>query len=151
MATNPEIADWLGVSERTVASYAAKGLIPKAKAADRDLKSCVRAIVAHFREMASGRQSTDGLDLAAERARLAKEQADAQALKNAESRRELLRREDVTAAVHDAFGRVRAKMLALPAKAAPAVATMTPTGAQQHLKALIHEALAELSEAEIVD
>ncbi len=91
------------------------------------------------------------LDLVAERARLAHEQWIGQRLTNAAARRLLRPREEVTAAVQAAFSRVRARLLALPTKAAPQVVLLkTIAEVTALLTALVHEALQELSETEIV-
>jgi phage terminase Nu1 subunit (DNA packaging protein) len=59
------------------------------------------------------------LDLSAERARLAKEQADAQQMKNAELRGEMVLGSEVEVFLAGLFSAVRMKVLAVPAKAAP--------------------------------
>ena len=93
----------------------------------------------------------DQLDLEAERALLAREQRIAQEMKNQAARGQLLPRAEVTAAVQSAFTRVRARMLALPTKAAPQVASLrTLAEIKTVLTELVHEALRELSETEVV-
>lgn len=57
--------------------------------ADDSLGGWVKAYCGHLREIAAGRLAAGDLDLAAERARLAKEQADRIGLQNAVTRREL--------------------------------------------------------------
>lgn len=145
MATQSEIADYLGISLRVVKDLEARGILPKAAKGERDLKTAVRAYCAHLRERAAGRQSADGLDLAAERARLAKEQADHQALKNAETRRELLPKADVDHAVTAAFARCRTALLRLPAKLASRAAGRPAGEVRALATGLITEALQELA------
>ena len=113
----------------------------------------VKAYTAHLREIAAGRSNgEDDLDLVAERARLAKEQADAQEMKNAAMRGELLPRADVDAAVTGAFARVRARLISIPVKLAPVVMTVeTPTEAQAAIRDAIYEALRELSDTSVAD
>jgi hypothetical protein len=92
--------------------------------------------------------ATDGLDLTAERARLAKEQADAQELKNAELRGELIRGDDVDLFLLGLFGAFTQRVRAIPPKAAPEVrATKTDAEAEAQLTAFHDEALTELAEA----
>ena len=87
----------------------------------------------------------------AERARLAHEPWIGQRLTNAAARQLLLPRDEVTAAVQAAFSRVRARLLAIPTKAAPQVVLLkTVAEVKALLTTLIHEALQELSETEIV-
>ena len=91
------------------------------------------------------------LDPVAERARLAREPWVAQEMRSAELRGALLPRDEVAAAVQAAFSRVRARPLALPTKATPRVATLrTFAEVKQGLTELVHEALRELSETEVV-
>jgi hypothetical protein len=86
-----------------------------------------------------------------ERARLAKEQADGLAMKNAQLRGELLPRDEVAAAVQAAFSRVKAKLLAIPTKSAPVLAGVaSPMQVKTRLTESIHEALAELKATEVV-
>ena len=91
------------------------------------------------------------LDLVAERARLARAPWLGQRRTNAAARRLLRPRDEVTAAVQAAFSRVRARLLALPTKAAPQVVLLkTVAEVKALLTTLVHEALQELSETEVV-
>ncbi len=93
----------------------------------------------------------DRTALAAERARLACAQADAQEMKNATARRLLLPSAEVTAAVQACFSLVRARLLAIPTRAAPQVLLLKGIAeVKALLTALIHEALQELSETKVV-
>ncbi|WP_229678205.1 hypothetical protein [Caldovatus sediminis] len=90
--------------------------------------------------------SPDDLDLNAERARLAKEQADAQEMKNAVTRGELVPRQDVVAGMQVAFAHARARLLSLPAKAAPLLLGETsPAVVRDKLTDLVHECCGELA------
>lgn len=90
--------------------------------------------------------SGEALDLEAERARLAKEQADKTAMANAVTRRELLPADEVGRAVTAAFGRVRTRMLGLPAKAGLRLVGRTNAAeVQATLAAYVEDALNELS------
>lgn len=92
MANQKEVASHLDLSDRTVRELLQKGAIPRPRGrAGYNLDACRLAYIRHLREVAAGRQSTDGkLDLTAERARESKERADKLALENAEKRRELI-------------------------------------------------------------
>jgi hypothetical protein len=88
----------------------------------------------------------DGLDLNAERARLAKEQADAQEMKNALARGEMIPRPDVVAGMQIAFANARARLLSLPSKAAPLVLGLdSPAAVRDTLTELVHECCGELA------
>ncbi|MGC9445841.1 AAA family ATPase [Cereibacter johrii] len=75
-----------------------------------DLAATVTAYVVHLRGIAAGRGGEEHTaSLTAERARLAKEQADAQALKNAALRGELVPASDVERAWADTLRKVRSR------------------------------------------
>lgn len=108
------LGEWLAVSDRMVRELADKGIVKKAARGRYLLMASVRAVVEHQREIAAGRGGADQvLDLTAERARLAREQADGQEIKNRISRGELLLVADVERTWADAFRRLRAGMLAV--------------------------------------
>jgi terminase small subunit / prophage DNA-packing protein len=71
------------------------------------------------------KQSEEKIDLNAERARLAKEQADGQALRNAVLRSELLPAERVENAWMSAIGRCRALLLGIPTSSAGRIVLLT--------------------------
>lgn len=80
-------AELIGISQPAVSDLVNRGILPRGASAGEWLL----AYTARLREQAAGRKG-DGdatLDLVAERARLAKEQADAKAMDNAIRRREL--------------------------------------------------------------
>lgn len=82
-----------------------------------DLEPSVRAYVTHLRSIAAGWGTVDqAAQLTAERARLAKEQADAQALKNGKSRGELIEASEVERAWSDILRHLRARLLAIPSR-----------------------------------
>jgi phage terminase Nu1 subunit (DNA packaging protein) len=97
-------------------------------------------------------QARDGakvLDLDAERARLAKEQADAQELRNAVARGELIPADQVIEGWRNAIGRARSLLLALPPAAAEELALVAdggPAALRERLADMVHAALAELAD-----
>ncbi len=84
-ATQRQFADMIGVSESAVSGMAREGVI----VAGQPIGSWLKDYCARLREQAAGRAATGDLDLAGERARLAKEQADKIAMQNAITRSEL--------------------------------------------------------------
>ena len=86
-----------------------------------------------------------------ERTRLAKEQADAQELKNAESRGELVPASQVEAMWVRLFSAARIRLLAVPSKVAPLVVGLER---EAEVEAIVREhqteALQELAEARVV-
>ena len=80
-----EVADHLDLSARSVRELETKLPLPP----DYTLSAFRVAYIRHLREVAAGRASTGDLDLATERAGLAKEQKERVAMQNAVTRREL--------------------------------------------------------------
>lgn len=90
------------------------------------------------------------LRLLSARREKAEAETEQQRMKNAEMRAELLPRGEVDSAVTAAFARVRAKVLALPSKMAPVLATMrTVPELREAMAEAIHGALDELSATSI--
>ena len=82
-----------------------------------DLTATTRAYVQHLRSMAAGWGTGDqAVTLTSERARLAKEQADAQAIKNAKLRGELVEAAEVERTWADALRQLRARIMAVPSR-----------------------------------
>lgn len=150
-----DLARLLGISDRRVRELRDQGVIPDNGKGQYRALDAVPAYCAHMRP-SQGRAAAGGvdedLDLTAERARKAKEEADRLEMLNAQMRGRLLNREDVDAAVAAAFARVRARLISIPAKVAPVITTMeTPAEAQAALRDAIYEALRELSETTVTD
>lgn len=135
--TLSEVATLFGKSSRWISDLRAKGELPGDGATLAEFVSAWTSVNA-----GAGK----GKSIDQHKARLAAEKADEAAMKNAERRRELLPRIEVALAVQGAFARVRARMLALPSKCAPAISAMKSIVAiQEKLTELVHEALAELA------
>jgi phage terminase Nu1 subunit (DNA packaging protein) len=105
-------------------------------------------------------QEEGKLDLEAERARLAKEQADSQALKNARLRAELLPAEEVESVWQSAAGRCRAILLGIPNSSAERIvliarreekADAAAKAVRELLTGQIDGALAEMARLEVED
>lgn len=154
MATITEVAKHLFMSRQNAYDLVARGVIPDASGKDHDLDAARESYVLHLRSIAgnrSGNPQTD-LDLNEERARKAKEEADKLEMQNALLRGELLQREDVNTAVVGAFARVRARMIGVPSKIAPLVATVdNPAEIEGTIRKAIYEALKELAETSVTD
>lgn len=83
--TQQQFGDLVGISQQAVSDLLRRDVIQQGKTAGEWLHS----YCSHLREQAAGRATAGDLDLAQERARLAREQADKVAMQNAVSRREL--------------------------------------------------------------
>jgi phage terminase Nu1 subunit (DNA packaging protein) len=108
-----ELADYLGVSSQSIAAFANDGKVVRLKRGRYDLRASVQTYTAHLREVAAARGGeAQILDLTQERARLAREQADGQELKNRQLRRDLVSASDVEREWSDILRKVRAGILA---------------------------------------
>lgn len=111
-----------------------------------DLTKSLQSYASHLREMAAGRgDEASAIFLTAERARLAKEQADHAALKNAALRRELVPAAEVAATWGGIVRQVRSRLLAVPARLRQGLAHLTARDVEA-IDAEIRRALEELSE-----
>jgi phage terminase Nu1 subunit (DNA packaging protein) len=145
MASAAEAARHIFISERRFWEKLDLGIVSRQPRGAYDLDVVRQEYLAHLGEVA-GRFGDDAPELARERARLASAQSDAQEMKNAESRRQLLAREDVGEALTAAFGRVRAKLSALPAELAPeAFGRRSVAEVRQTLQDGVWKALSELA------
>lgn len=152
MGTQKDVANRCGISVSRVAHLVRDGVLPKSGRGEYDVDLCFRLYQQRMRDTAAGRRGKGDLDLTAERARKAKEEADRLELENAVRRGELLERSAVDEAAIGAFSRVRAKLLAIPGKVAPVCATITdPNEVYERVEQEIHYALTELSEASFVE
>lgn len=112
------LAQWLGVSDRMVRELAKDHIVVRAGHGLYKLKQSIRRYCEHVRRTAS--QRGGDVSLAAmrdQRIRIAKEQADALALKNAKARGQVIDAEAVEAEWSGILRMVRAGMLAVPSRA----------------------------------
>ena len=113
-----------------------------------DLAATVRAYVVHLRETASGRGGEEQvLTLTGERARLAHEQADAQALKNAVLRGEYVPASEVERAWGDTLRALRSRLLAVPSRLRQSMQHLTTSDVTM-IDRELRDALQELGNAD---
>mgnify|MGYP007086362846 CR=1 FL=1 len=113
-ASTAAMATLLGVSTRTLSDLAAKGVLTRTGRGRWMARESVTSYIAHLRETAAGRDESGGLT--EQRTRLAREQADGHALKNAVARGEMVavadvRREWLTIATD-----LRSTLMAIPGR-----------------------------------
>ena len=143
-ATSAELAQLLGVTARTVTDLARRGI------AVRDgnryaVAESVRRYCAHLRELANGRGGEGAVASAtAQRARLAKAQADLAETKNAAMRGELVSAAEVEAEWSGILRGVRAGLLAVPSRCAARLGHLT-THDVAEIDAEVRAALAEVA------
>jgi hypothetical protein len=144
------LAGMLGVDRQTMVRALA-GTSPDAGTNKKPLFRVATAsdALARHRVKPDGRFGTDGnsatAQLTAERARLAREQAEAVALKNAVTRGELIRLATVQRSAEIIFAAFRERCLSVPGKIA-AICEMRSRGeVEETVRAEIYECLEELS------
>lgn len=136
------IAKLLDLTPRRVQQLANEGIIPKPK--DRgqyEIVPCVVGYIKHIRGMLNGEAG----DLAAEKTRLTRAQADKTEIETARLKGSLVSLEDAERAWSALVGAFRAKMLTMAHRAAPAILNKTEREAERILTDMVYEALAELS------
>jgi hypothetical protein len=135
--TLSEVSALFGKSSRWISDLRAKGELPGDGAS---LKEFVDAWVSAQTSGAKGKP----IDAAKARRELAK--AEQEEIRTSALKGEMLPRVAVTKAVQSAFTKVRGKLLGLPSRIAPRIATMKSAVAiEDALTELVHEALAELA------
>ena len=145
MASQSKIAAKLGVNVSTFKDFVARGIIEERERGQYTYEECSKQYLDHLREIAAGRYSEDGLDLSAERARLAKEQADAKEMENAVERGDLVYIDHIVKQFESQLGKCKTKLLAVPTKvAAEAHASASVKEVQELIELTIIEALGEL-------
>jgi phage terminase Nu1 subunit (DNA packaging protein) len=116
--TAVELAALFGVSSTTIRDLNKRGIVVR-QGRGYLRNASVRRYCGHLRDLAIGRGGEPAIASAtAERGRLAKEQADNMALKNAALRGELLPEADVVARWSSILRRVQAGVLAAPGRCA---------------------------------
>lgn len=112
-----DLCDLLGLSAAALTDLKTRGIAVHLGHDAYDLQATVRAYVKNLRSVAAGWGTEENAStLTNERARLAKEQADAQALKNGALRGELVKAADVSREWGDMLRQVRARILAVPSR-----------------------------------
>lgn len=110
-----DLCQLLDLSSGALSELKSKGIAIHLSHDGYDLERTVRGYVTHLRSIAAGWGTGDqAAQLTTERARLAKEQADAQAIKNAKLRGDLVEASTVERAWSDILRQVRARILSVP-------------------------------------
>lgn len=146
--TGLELGRLIRVSEQTVRDLARKGIVVRKGRGAYDLAQSVGNYSDHLREMAAGRGGESGINtLTAERARLAREQADTAAQKNAAMRRELVSAAEVERGWVEIVRASRAAILALTSRIRGRLPHLTAADAKV-IDGEIRDALATLGNGE---
>ncbi|WP_081629267.1 terminase small subunit [Methylopila sp. M107] len=116
-ATGAELAGLLGIAPRSVRSLAERGVVVRAGRGRYALAASITAYCESLRQTAAGRGGDEAVaSLSAERYRLAREQADAMAIKNALSRKQLVSAFEVEKVWRETMQEVRTKLLTIPSR-----------------------------------
>lgn len=110
--TQSRFGELVGISQQAVSALVQRGVL----GADQNGLGWLHAYCAHLREQAAGRAATGDLDLAAERAALAKVQRERIELQNAVTRRELAPIETLEMALAMMGRKVAAVLESIPVK-----------------------------------
>lgn len=106
IVSTAEMCSWLGITKAALGDLKKRGVVEMVSRDRWNVKSTVRAISQHYREISAGRkaasQEADAPDLVTERALLARAQRESVEMDNDVTRGSLMRRE----AVVDLFGRL---------------------------------------------
>ena len=112
-----DLCDLFQITPAMLTQLVKRGIAIRLGRNSYDLEQTTRNYVTHLRGIASGRGGEEqNLTLTGERARLARAQADAQELKNATLRKELVKAEDVERRWSDILRSIRARVLAVPSR-----------------------------------
>jgi phage terminase Nu1 subunit (DNA packaging protein) len=140
------ISKLLDLTPRRVQHLANEGVIPRAEKGRYELVPAVRGYIRYLRDRSIGRDGEQSSDIASERARLTREQADKMAMENAKARGELIPTPLVQKSIERAFSAFGSRIDAIPRKAVPRLKGCSGDAAREKvLRELIREALHELS------
>lgn len=146
-ATHPVgiLAKVLLLTERRVQQLSAEGVLPKASRGEYELIPTVQAYIRYLRARADGSENGDAKKrLVNAKARLAEMVAEKQSA-------QLIPRAHVVAGMEAAFANARARLLAIPTKAAPRLAGEENLAViRDLLTEMIHEVCGELAATQAV-
>lgn len=144
----PVIAKLLVLTPRRLQQLAKEGHLPKASRGRFELVPTVQAYIKYLRDRSVAGEMQGGES--SDKARLVKARADIAEFEAARMAGEQVPVEEVEAAWAELVARFRARMLALPGKAAPMVAIEDVAAVcNDIIETYVHEALAELAATEV--
>ena len=144
MATLIEVARHLFMSDRRLREWIKRGDITERAQGEYDLDEVRKEYIHVLRRQAAGHEARGDLDLSGERAKLAREQAEGAAIRNAVSRGEYVAVDEVVAQVEREYGIVRERLLTIPGKVADALTQRDRETIESVLIEEISEVLDEL-------
>jgi len=148
MATRKEVAEHLDLSLVSISQLIQKGVLDVKQGRNpMDLDLCRRTYINYLRQLGGYNKRSGSGDIAEEKTRLTKAQADKAELEVSELEAELIPASLVQSTWTDYIANVRAKLLALPSRVAHLVITTDKyVEAEQIIKEQVYESLQELAE-----
>jgi phage terminase Nu1 subunit (DNA packaging protein) len=144
--TNAELCALLGVTRNTVKEYVKAGLFKPLRYGVYDAAVAVPAVCAYLRKSSAGVPTSAEAD--ADRARIIAAKAEMAEMELARQKGELWRRDHVIYVFGGQMTNTRARLLALPTRAAPALlGCQSVAEIAAKLRDEVHSALEELSES----
>ena len=119
-----ELGEWLGIAPNRIHALGRDGILPRVQGTRYPLRAAVVAYCDHARALARGKQVD--AELAAEKLRLAKANAEKVETANAKLRGELIPAAEVERELAAVLRAVRAAMLAVPSRVAQTAGHLTP-------------------------
>ncbi len=146
-----DLCNLLGITPAALTGLVKRNLAVRLGHDAYDLAETVSRYVQHLRGTAAGRGGEEQvLTLTGERARLARAQADAQELKNATLRGELVPAAEVERAWSDTLRGLRSQLLALPSRIRADLGHLTPADVER-IDRIMRDTLTDLGEADADD
>ena len=148
MASQRELAEHLDLSTKRISELIRDGILPsKMGRSPINIDVCRIAYISYLRKLGGYNKKSGGGDIAEEKTRLTKAQADKAELEVSELEGQLIPAQLVQDTWTDMVANVRSKLLGLPSRIAHQVIAMeTYPEAEQLIKENVHDALSELAE-----
>jgi phage terminase Nu1 subunit (DNA packaging protein) len=148
MAKIAETARHIDVSRRRFFELLDAGVVDRKP--EYDLDEVRLQYIRHLRKVAAGRGADNELDLAGERAKLARQQTEGISLKNAIARGEYVLMDEVVRQVEGSYVVIRQRLLVIGGKVSDGLAGQSRDVIKAAIDHEITEALIELSEPSLI-
>ena len=148
MANQREVSEHLGLSVASISELIKKGVLPSKRGrSPLDINVCRHAYISYLRKLAGYHKKSGSGDIAEEKTRLTKAQADKAELEVSELEGKLIPAPLVQDTWTDFVANVRAKLLGIPSRLAhQMITTENYAEAEKLLKDSIYDALNELAD-----
>jgi phage terminase Nu1 subunit (DNA packaging protein) len=152
MSSINEVCAWCNIAVPTFHDAVSRGVISKQPRGQYDIQAVARALIKDAQARKAGKGDyASNMDLSKERARLARQQTEAVALKNAATRGDLIPVSVVKRSAGIIVAAFRERVLSIPGKIAAACEMRSRGEIEEIVRDEIHEALDELSRPILID